>query len=564
MVKIVVTLFLVLSFSLNNQGQSVPEHITNKPLYDFLDELANDHIIRLTSVAKPYTRTLIAEKLAEAASQSHRLGKRQQAVLKMYLNDFALELDTDTRSRLALMRRDTTFLWSLWPPTLIYQDNFFRFNLKPVYGIRYFINDSQTIRHTWGGIGVHATMGKNWAIWASLRDNQQVGAMLAKPGYLTQKQGGNYKGLTGGVSGGGEFSEMRAGIAWSWKWGTLSFEKDHLEWGDNYNGSNIFSGRVPSYAMIKLNMKPVSWLNFHYHHGWLVSQVVDSLLSYYPQPGHPLKTVYRNKFLAANIFTITPTKRLDISLGNSIIYSEMNVQPIYLVPFVFFKSLVHTQTYGVPGHNHNSALFINISSRQIKHLHLYGSFFVDEFSKTRVGDPERTNFTGTKGGMRLSNWPLRNIALTAEYTFTYPKTYQHRTPATTFETNNFSLGHYLRDNSRELYLAMQINPIRAFTLDISYLKAEKGNLRAYEYAPGPFTGDMDPFMDEIVWSNNTLAVKARYLFANNFSVFAEFIDSDIRGYDIDNIPAKTYLNMFTPQPFHGQNFTAVLGLQLGF
>jgi hypothetical protein len=562
MTKIIFPLFLTFAFLLNSYAQSVPEHISNKPLYDFLDELANDHIISLKSVAKPYSRSLIALKLAEASEKSHLLTRRQQAMLKLYLNDFALENKVSTRSRLALLRKDTTLLWSLWPPTLTYRDDFFRFNLKPVYGIRYIVNDAYTIRNTWGGAAVNAYMGNNWSVWANIRDNQQVGTQLALPGYLTQEQGGNYKGLTGG-GGGGEFSEMRAGIAWSWNWGSLSFEKDHLEWGDNYHGANIFSGRTPSYAMIQLQMNPVSWLSFRYHHGWLVSQVVDSLQSYYPNPGDPLKTVYRNKYIAANLLTFTPLKRLDISLGNSVIYSEMNIQPIYMVPFMFFKSAVHTQTYGVPGHNHNAGLFVNISSRQIKHLHLYGTFFVDEFSKTRVGDPERTNFTGTKGGFRLSNWPLRNVAITTEYTFTYPKTYQHRTPATTFESNRFALGHYLRDNSRELYLAMQIKPIAGLSFDLSYLKAEKGNLRAYVYER-PFRGDMDPYMDEVVWSNTTLALKTRYMFANNFSIFADFMDSDIRGYDVDELPAQKYLDMFTPKPFHGKNFTMVFGMQLGF
>ena len=310
-------------------------------------------------------------------------------------------------------------------------------------------------------------------------------------------------------------------------------------------------------------MKPAPWLDFNYHHGWLVSQVVDSVLSYYPNPGDPLKSVYRNKFIAANLFTVTPFQRLNISFGNSIIYSEMNVQPVYLIPFMFFKSVVHTQTAGVRGHNHNSAFFVNVSSRQIRHLHLYGSWFVDEFSISRISDDARTNFTGTKGGFRLSNWPLTNVALTAEYTFTFPKTYQHRTPVTTYETNNFNLGHYLRDNSRELYLGLQIKPVKGLSLDVSFLNAEKGNVVPYVYnAPTPV--DSDPFMEEVVWSNNTSALKARYLFFNNFSAFIELYSSDIRGYDVDGQSSQDYLNMFTPDLFHGKNNTMVFGFQLGF
>ncbi len=31
----------------------------------------------------------------------------------------------------------------------------------------------------------------------------------------------------------------------------LGIVKDHLVWGDNYNGSNILSGRTPSLPMMK-------------------------------------------------------------------------------------------------------------------------------------------------------------------------------------------------------------------------------------------------------------------------------------------------------------------------
>ena len=315
--------------------------------------------------------------------------------------------------------------------------------------------------------------------------------------------------------------------------------------------------------MVKLHMRPTSWLEFNYQHGWLHSMETDTVLSYYPNPGDPLKTVYHNKFIASNMFTFTPIERLNISLGNLIIYSEMNVRPEYLIPFMFYKSIVHTQTAGVRGHNHNSAFYVNVSSRQIRHLHLYATWFVDEFSTTRIGDPERTNFTSTKAGMRLSNWPLRDVALTAEYTFTYPKAFQHRTPVTTYESNRYNLGHYLRDNSRELYLALKVQPYRGLSFDISYLNAEKGNVVPYIYNP-PNLVDGDPFMDEVVWSNETLSLKGRYLFFNNFSLYAEYRISDIKGYDVDGRAAQEYLNMFTPGIFHGKNNTFVFGMQLGF
>jgi hypothetical protein len=539
----------------------VPEHISNKPLYDFLDELANEQVIGLVSGMKPYPRLFIAEKLSEAKGMRHLMSHRQKHLLEMYLEDYHPELAViHSSDRRGNAGADPGHRLSVWPPELTYDNGRFRFSAKPIWGIRYYNNENGKVRHTHGGAELHGYVGDNWSAWASLRDNYQTNEILAEPLYLTQLEGGAWK---RGVQGraGGDYSEMRAGIAYSWNWGSIAFQKDQLQWGDNYHGANILSGRTPSYPMIYLKLHPVDWLDFHYQHGWLNSMVVDSLRSVRFYEGHPLRRVHYNKFFAANMATFTPWPRLHLSVGNSVVYSEDNVYPGFLIPFAFFKSVVHSQAQNA-GVNHNSAMFLNVSSRQIKHLHLYGSWFCDEFSKVRVGDPERTNFNSTKAGFRLSNWPLRDVALTAEYTFTYPKTFQHRTPTTTFESNRFNLGHYLRDNATELFLAIDIQPWRGLWVQLSFADARKGNIRPYLYGIGP--QDRDPFMEETVWHNTSLNLKARYLLYNNISLFFEWLHQDVQGFEVDDRTAQYYLDRFGPELFHGKTNTLVFGLQMGF
>ena len=43
-------------------GQIVYTDLTNTNIYDFIDELANNKVISITSVIKPYPRELIAQK----------------------------------------------------------------------------------------------------------------------------------------------------------------------------------------------------------------------------------------------------------------------------------------------------------------------------------------------------------------------------------------------------------------------------------------------------------------------------------------------------------------------
>ncbi len=386
--------------------------------------------------------------------------------------------------------------------------------------------------------------------------------MLSGPGYLNRNEGGAWKINVQGRAG-GDYSEMRAGVAYTWPWGNVSLQKDHLEWGDNHHGANILSGRTPSYPMVKLHLHPAPWIDFHYHHGWLISMVTDSLRSYYPNPGDPYRQVYRNKYIAANLFTCTPFRGYHISVGNSVIYSDQDIYPGYLIPFMFFKSVVHTQTQGVGAHNQNSAMFLNLSARPVRHLHLYGTWFIDEFSFTRIGNPDHLNFTSTKAGFRLSGWPLRDAGLTAEYTFTYPKTFLHRTPSTTYTTNHYNLGHYMLDNATDLYLALNWQPWRGLNLKLSYSEARKGNVVPYVYLPN-YDDYFDPFMKDVVWQNTTLALDASYLLYNNIRLFAGYHLADVRGFDVDGRSAADYLSSFTPNLFHGKTRTLTFGMQMGF
>jgi hypothetical protein len=262
------------------------------------------------------------------------------------------------------------------------------------------------------------------------------------------------------------------------------------------------------------------------------------------------------------MYTLKPFERLHISLGNSIVYGDMDVQPAYLIPFFFYKSLVHTVHWG--SSFQNNALFINISSRQIKHLHLYATCFVDEFSIKRVGDPNRNNFTGYKAGFSLSHWPITNVVLGAEYTFTKPITYLHDEPTTSFESNKYNLGHYLKDNAEELFATIRVYPFSTLQVSASWTYALKGNY--YEYERGRRDPRIDelPVLGDITWDSNTLVFATQYNPLPNLRLFARYSFSNVQGYDVENRTAQQYLNMFSAPYLHGKTQTMELGFGMGF
>jgi len=549
-------------------AQDIPEHISYTRIYDYLDELATDNIIELNSVAKPYARTFIAEKLLQAQSKKDKLNKRQRDELRFFLNEYALEQDKLPTTNLTISRNENLTFAGI-QPGLSYRDSIFRVKITPLLGMHITRNSNGTITKRWYGAEFQAMFGKHLSVYGSLRDISVDGPLLARPGYLNDFPGYEYKESASG----GDFSDSRGGIKYAWKWGSIGLVKDNVIWGDNYHGSNILSGRAPSFPMLTLHLKPTKWFEMQYFHGWLVSNIIDSTRYYMDNLGAKHYRM-KNKFIAANMFTFTPVDKLNLSIGNSIIYAEDNVQPGYFIPIAFYKSIDHTLTKGLNLENQNSQVFLNFSSRNIKHLHLFTSIFADEISWGRFAPKSKErNPVSYKVGADLSNFPIENLSLVAEYTNTNIINYKHSIPALTWASNGYNLGSYLGDNSEEMYLAMRYKPIRGLDLNLSYINAKHGN--EYNYVRDGHAVDKiisQPSLGDITWSNKTVAFNAQYEVFSHAYAIVNVAYSNIQGYNVTSTPivgevrktAQGYLDLFTPDFLQGKNTTVTIGFSLGF
>lgn len=532
----------ILLFLTKIQAQEVYYHTSNESVYEFLDEFANIGVIELNTVVKPYSRTFIANKLKEIKESEYKLNKRQESELNFYLKDFNKELvPTYTRKNKTFDKRFDV---------LFYKDSLFTFSVNAIAGGQYFMNDSGSFYHRWSGAEAFAYVGNNWGFYASLRDNHESKIMNDRE-FLNQRIGANYKANDGG----GDYSEMRGGLTYSWDWGSFGIVKDHFTWGNNYNGANIFSGLTPSFAHIKLNIKPVKWFEFNWVHGWLVSEVIDSAGSmvFTNSYGTDRRDMMFDKYLAANMFTFKPVKNFYISAGNSVIYSSDGPQLQYLIPVMFYKSVDHTyNSTDQAGRNigQNSQMFFDISSRNIKKVHLSATLFVDELSTSRFFNDSVWNFWSIKGSMRISDL-IPNTFITAEYTKSMPLNYKHNIPTTTFESNGYNLGHYLMDNSQEVYISLIVKPYKTLTLKLAYLYAQKG--KDYDDIGGDSRLG-NPFMDTVEWENQSISFSAHYQIVNDGYVFFRYLYSNISG----------DANKYTAPMFHGKQNTISFGMNFGY
>jgi len=549
-------------------AQDIPEHISYTRIYDYLDELATDNIIELNSVAKPYARTFIAEKLLQAQSKKDKLNKRQCDELRFFLNEYALEQDKLPSTNLTISRNENLTFAGI-QTGLSYRDSLFRVKITPLLGMHITRNSNGSITKRWYGAEFQAMFGEHLSVYGSLRDISVDGQLLARPGYLNDFPGYEYKESASG----GDFSDSRGGIKYAWKWGSIGLVKDNVMWGDNYHGSNILSGRAPSFPMLTLHLKPTKWFEMQYFHGWLVSDIIDSTRYYMDNLGAKHYRM-KNKFIAANMFTFTPVEKLNLSIGNSIIYAEDNVQPGYFIPIAFYKSIDHTLTKGLNLENQNSQVFLNFSSRNIKHLHLFTSVYADEISWGRFAPKsEQRNPISYKIGADVSNFPIENLSVIAEFTNTNIINYKHSIPALTWASNGYNLGNYLGDNSREIYLAMRYKPIRGLDLNLSYINAKHGN--EYNYVRDGHAVDKiisQPSLGDITWSNKTVAFNAQYEVFSHAYAIVNVAYSNIQGYNLTSTPivgevrktAQGYLDLFTPDFLQGKNTTVTIGFSLGF
>ncbi|OQA02201.1 MAG: hypothetical protein BWY70_00092 [Bacteroidetes bacterium ADurb.Bin408] len=544
---IILIFFLSPLFFLKSQSQNIAENISKSDIYEFLDELANNGIIELTSVVKPYSRAYIAYKLKEADNHP-RLNARQRKELIFFLNDYGLE-QTNTLPPDFLpvfIKKYVKGSLSINPPGYFYADSLFRVGIRPVVGVEYFSNNNGQIHHRFNGADMFADIDKRLSVYASLVDNNES-EMISKPNFLTRRTGANYKKNVNN-SGRNDFSEMQGGIMYNWKWGGLGLVKEPVQWGNNYNGALIFSGRTPTFAQIKFTLYPVGWLRFNYFHGWLISNVLDSSRSYYDSQ-NTYRGVFHEKYLAANMFTLSPFKKLDVSFGNSIIYSDIGIQPAYLIPFMFFKSIDHTLNSTNNNRGQNAQMFFDVSSRLIPHTHLYTSVFVDEIMlRTMFDKTQHRNQLSFKAGLRIDNI-IPNTDFTGEYTRSNPWAYRHYISTTTFASNTYNLGHYLRDNAEEYYVAATYKPLRGLKLKFSYCKALKGE----EYAFGTISDTGTPFLQQTVWRNETYSASVVYQIFNNVKLFSAFNYSEI----------NDKAGIYTPDFFKGTQRTFSFGCSVG-
>jgi hypothetical protein len=269
----------------------------------------------------------------------------------------------------------------------------------------------------------------------------------------------------------------------------LSLEKMENVWGLGNRGTLIFSRKSPSYPQIKLRVPFTDWMDFTYIHAELHSNIVDDVRSYQEtfssQPNF-FRTVYRYKYMAAHMLEMTPIKGIDLSIGESVVYSDRIPQILYLIPVMFFKAAEHYER-----DLDNCQFFGALDFNLIPSINCYSTLFIDEININAIFDEKlQRNQLGFTVGIQTFDLGVNNLECILEYTRVNPWVYSHKYKAADFSNNGYDMGHWIGQNADNLYAEFSYRPMRQLKFGAFYEGFRKGGFDAvtaqYELPSRPF------------------------------------------------------------------------------
>jgi hypothetical protein len=151
--------------------------------------------------------------------------------------------------------------------------------------------------------------------------------------------------------------------------------------------------------------------------------------------------------------------------------------------------------------------------------------FIDELSVSRFTKKDEWNFFSYKAGFRLTDLLVSNLSFTTEFTYTYPLSFQHYVPTITFQNAGYNLGHYLKDNSREWYIALDYHPARTLNINLFFLDA----IRGPDYTELGTDRLGNPPLASVQWHNTSFGLKASYQVVNDLYTWLSISSSHITG-----------------------------------
>ncbi|MBI4429899.1 MAG: hypothetical protein HY562_12370 [Ignavibacteriales bacterium] len=327
----------------------------------------------------------------------------------------------------------------------------------------------------------------------------------------------------------------------------FSVEKTKNIWGYGRNGRVILSDKPPSYPQLKMRVPLSDNIDFVYFHAELNSDDLDSLRSYYTfssSLANFYRPVNRSKYMAAHQLEFSLWDGVDLSLGESVVYSDRGPLLLYLIPIMFFKAgeLYNKDT-------DNTQVFGSLDLNVIQNVNMYFSLFIDEINTDDFFDVNKSRKqVGVTLGFQAYDILLDDFEFAAEYSRVNPWVYSHRFTAANFTNNSYDLGHWIGQNADNLRFELGYSLSRALKLNAFsevYRKGDREDV-AFQYQAIAFEFLYGPAYHE----ERTFGLSARYQPVRDL-----FVDFKLRRWSVSD-------NMF-PSLTRDKQLDVSIGASLG-
>ncbi len=526
--RILLVLHVVISllFTSTLKSQAVWENNTNE-VYHFLYRMAQKGIIDFDDNIRPLSRIYLGSCLDSLSVKTSLLSKTELKELVFYQQEYTDKLLNTQTAPSRFLKKDTYNRWRLLD---INTDNFMM-RVDPVLTAATIQGTNKNVQQYSSGVSLYGYAGKHWSYYFSYNDVNEKGTGLDTLRLFTPQSGIVTKIASNKKS--HNYSELRGGITYSFKNGSISFAQDQLLWGYGDNGRIVLSNKSPAYPFIRLDYKPLPWLSFNYVHAWLNSSILDSSKTYPTGISGGAFNAQREffipKFMATHSIRVTPIKGLDISFGESMVYSD-RLDVGYLIPVLFFKvydNLVNNNNINAGS---NGQLFAQISSRNhIPKTHLYGSLFIDEIRIASIFDKNKSrNQLGFTVGASTTDLIIPYLTMGVEYTRINPFVYRNLLPAQNYTNSNYTMGDWMGNNADRFIYTIRYTPIAKLKCLMRYQYIRKGGMGTLnqQYFQQPQPG----FLFDLQANQQEFELQVAYEWINKLNLYGQFDSQHIKNY----------------------------------
>ena len=160
---------------------------------------------------------------------------------------------------------------------------------------------------------------------------------------------------------------------------------------------------------------------------------------------------YATKFAASHYLSINLTKRWNLGLFESVVWSKQNNRGFdmsFVNPIIFYRSV----EFASSSRSGNAMLAATTKYKFTNQFSFYAQYLLDEFSLNDMKDGNQSwkNKFGYQLGLKYFNaFNVDNLVLQMEYNHVRPYVYAHSDAITNYGHNNQSLGHQWGGNFQE-------------------------------------------------------------------------------------------------------------------